>query len=69
VQADPPAEYVPLFRPPYWQRRADGERSASQQLRVSLWDTTFWTMSTERRGLCAGADPDAAVAQGRDPAP
>jgi len=39
VQADLPAEYVPLFRPPYGQRRADGEAfMASQQLRVSLWD-------------------------------
>ncbi|HGA2319419.1 TPA: polysaccharide deacetylase family protein [Pseudomonas putida] len=39
VQADLPAQYVPLFRPPYGQRRADGEAfMASQQLRVSLWD-------------------------------
>jgi peptidoglycan/xylan/chitin deacetylase (PgdA/CDA1 family) len=39
VQADLPEQYVPLFRPPYGQRRADGERfMASQQLRVSLWD-------------------------------
>ncbi|MCX2685895.1 polysaccharide deacetylase family protein [Pseudomonas sp. DCB_AW] len=39
VQADLPAQYVPLFRPPYGQRRADGEAfMASQQLQVSLWD-------------------------------
>ncbi|MDR2316712.1 MAG: polysaccharide deacetylase family protein [Pseudomonas sp.] len=39
VQADLPDQYVPLFRPPYGQRRADGEAfMASQQLRVSLWD-------------------------------
>ncbi|WP_060508591.1 polysaccharide deacetylase family protein [Pseudomonas sp. NBRC 111124] len=39
VQADLPAQYVPLFRPPYGQRRADGEAfMASHQLRVSLWD-------------------------------
>lgn len=39
VQAGLPAQYVPLFRPPYGQRRADGETfMASQQLRVSLWD-------------------------------
>lgn len=39
VQADLPEQYVPLFRPPYGQRRADGEAfMASQQLRVSLWD-------------------------------
>ncbi|WP_296230577.1 polysaccharide deacetylase family protein [Pseudomonas sp. UBA4617] len=39
VQADLPQQYVPLFRPPYGQRRADGETfMASQQLRVSLWD-------------------------------
>ncbi|WDY58853.1 polysaccharide deacetylase family protein [Pseudomonas sp. PSKL.D1] len=39
VQADLPDQYVPLFRPPYGQRRADGEAfMASQGLRVSLWD-------------------------------
>ncbi len=39
VQADLPEQYVPLFRPPYGQRRADAEGfMASQQLRVSLWD-------------------------------
>ncbi|NIE74872.1 polysaccharide deacetylase family protein [Pantoea sp. Ap-967] len=39
VQADLPEQYVPLFRPPYGQRRADGEAfMASQQLQVSLWD-------------------------------
>lgn len=39
VQADLPEQYVPLFRPPYGQRRTDGEAfMASQQLRVSLWD-------------------------------
>ncbi|MFJ4055917.1 polysaccharide deacetylase family protein [Pseudomonas sp. NPDC089743] len=39
IQADLPEQYVPLFRPPYGQRRADGEAfMASQQLRVSLWD-------------------------------
>ena len=39
VQADLPEQYVPLFRPPYGQRRSDGEGfMASQHLRVSLWD-------------------------------
>ncbi|AVD85601.1 polysaccharide deacetylase family protein [Pseudomonas sp. SWI6] len=39
VQADLPEQYVPLFRPPYGQRRADGEAfMARQQLQVSLWD-------------------------------
>ncbi|WP_460418209.1 polysaccharide deacetylase family protein [Pseudomonas sp. microsymbiont 2] len=39
VQADLPEQYVPLFRPPYGQRRADGEAfMASQRLQVSLWD-------------------------------
>ncbi|MBK5012467.1 polysaccharide deacetylase family protein [Pseudomonas sp. S60] len=39
VKADLPEQYVPLFRPPYGQRRADGDAfMASQQLRVSLWD-------------------------------
>jgi len=39
VQADLPEQYVPLFRPPYGQRWADGDAfMASQQLRVSLWD-------------------------------
>lgn len=39
VQADLAEQYVPLFRPPYGQRRADGEAFMdSQQLRVSLWD-------------------------------
>ncbi|VVP77996.1 hypothetical protein PS910_01688 [Pseudomonas fluorescens] len=39
VQSDVPEQYVPLFRPPYGQRRADGQAfMASQQLQVSLWD-------------------------------
>lgn len=39
VQADLPGQYVPLFRPPYGQRRADGEAfMAGQKLQVSLWD-------------------------------
>jgi len=39
VRSDLPEQYVPLFRPPYGQRRADGEAfMASQQLQVSLWD-------------------------------
>ena len=39
VQADLPEQYVPLFRPPYGQRRADGESfMASLGLQVSLWD-------------------------------
>jgi len=39
VQADLAEQYVALFRPPYGQRRADGEAFLdSQQLRVSLWD-------------------------------
>ncbi|MBJ9975783.1 polysaccharide deacetylase family protein [Pseudomonas sp. S75] len=39
VQALLPEQYVPLFRPPYGQRRADGEAfMAAQGLQVSLWD-------------------------------
>lgn len=39
VQSELPDRYVPLFRPPYGQRRADGQAfMASQQLQVSLWD-------------------------------
>lgn len=39
VQADLPEQYVPLFRPPYGQRRADGEAfMRRQKLQVSLWD-------------------------------
>nr|WP_262923510.1 MULTISPECIES: polysaccharide deacetylase family protein [Pseudomonas] len=39
VQSDLPEQYVPLFRPPYGQRRADGEAfMTAQQLQVSLWD-------------------------------
>ncbi|MDV9032941.1 polysaccharide deacetylase family protein [Pseudomonas sp. RAC1] len=39
VQALMPEQYVPLFRPPYGQRRADGEGfMTAQGLQVSLWD-------------------------------
>ncbi|PYB89708.1 polysaccharide deacetylase family protein [Pseudomonas fulva] len=39
VRADLPERYVPLFRPPYGQRRADGQAFMQrQQLQVSLWD-------------------------------
>lgn len=39
AQADLPDQYVPLFRPPYGQRRADSPAFfASQNLRVTLWD-------------------------------
>lgn len=39
VQGQLPASFVPLFRPPYGQRRADsGSFFAAQQLRVALWD-------------------------------
>lgn len=39
VQGDLPEQYVPLFRPPYGQRRADSPAFfASQQLQVALWD-------------------------------
>ncbi|WP_110969761.1 polysaccharide deacetylase family protein [Pseudomonas huaxiensis] len=39
VQGDLPDQYVPLFRPPYGQRRADSAGFfASQNLRVTLWD-------------------------------
>ncbi|MDF0730685.1 polysaccharide deacetylase family protein [Pseudomonas entomophila] len=39
VQAALPEQYVPLFRPPYGQRRADGEAfMAAQGLQVALWD-------------------------------
>lgn len=39
VQGDLPENYVPLFRPPYGQRRADGQAFfSSQQLQVALWD-------------------------------
>ena len=39
VQADLPDQYVPLFRPPYAQRRADSQGFfASQGLEVLLWN-------------------------------
>jgi peptidoglycan/xylan/chitin deacetylase (PgdA/CDA1 family) len=39
VQADLPEQYVPLFRPPYGQRRADSQGFfASQGLQVVLWN-------------------------------
>ncbi|MCY1403583.1 hypothetical protein D9M71_187680 [compost metagenome] len=39
VQGDLPDDYVPLFRPPYGQRRADSQAFfSSQQLQVALWD-------------------------------
>ncbi|WP_342624272.1 polysaccharide deacetylase family protein [Pseudomonas alkylphenolica] len=39
VQADLPDQYVPLFRPPYGQRRADSQDFfASQGLQVVLWN-------------------------------
>ena len=39
AQSDLPEQYVPLFRPPYGQRRADSPAFfASQNLRVTLWD-------------------------------
>lgn len=39
VQGDLPEQYVPLFRPPYGQRRPDSPAFfASQNLRVALWD-------------------------------
>lgn len=39
AQSDLPEQYVPLFRPPYGQRRADSPAFfASQNLRVALWD-------------------------------
>ncbi|AIR89575.1 polysaccharide deacetylase family protein [Pseudomonas cremoricolorata] len=39
VQAELPEQYVPLFRPPYGQRRADGEAfMRNQGLQVALWD-------------------------------
>ncbi|MDD0972694.1 polysaccharide deacetylase family protein [Pseudomonas fontis] len=39
VQGDLPEQYVPLFRPPYGQRRADSQGFfASQHLQVALWD-------------------------------
>jgi peptidoglycan/xylan/chitin deacetylase (PgdA/CDA1 family) len=39
VQAELPDNYVPLFRPPYGQRRADAEGFfEAQHLQVSLWD-------------------------------
>ncbi|MEG0861367.1 MAG: polysaccharide deacetylase family protein [Pseudomonas sp.] len=39
VQADLPDQYVPLFRPPYGQRRADSQGFfASQGLQVVLWN-------------------------------
>ncbi|MHC6224109.1 polysaccharide deacetylase family protein [Pseudomonas sp. X10] len=39
VKSDLPEQFVPLFRPPYGQRRTDGDAfMASQQLQVSLWD-------------------------------
>lgn len=39
IQSELPQQYVPLFRPPYGQRRADGQAfMQAQQLQVSLWD-------------------------------
>lgn len=39
VQADLPEQYVPLFRPPYGQRRADSQAFfAANGLQVVLWD-------------------------------
>lgn len=39
VQSDLPDQYVPLFRPPYGQRRADSQAFfASQGLQVLLWN-------------------------------
>lgn len=39
VQADLPEQYVPLFRPPYGQRRADSQEFfARQGLQVVLWN-------------------------------
>jgi peptidoglycan/xylan/chitin deacetylase (PgdA/CDA1 family) len=39
VQGELPDNFVPLFRPPYGQRRADGAAFlAGQQLQVALWD-------------------------------
>ncbi|MFK8331545.1 polysaccharide deacetylase family protein [Pseudomonas sp. BJa5] len=39
VQADLPEQYVPMFRPPYGQRRADSQGFfASQGLQVVLWN-------------------------------
>nr|WP_178117961.1 polysaccharide deacetylase family protein [Pseudomonas sp. R5(2019)] len=39
VQGDLPENFVPLFRPPYGQRRADAQPFfSSQQLQVVLWD-------------------------------
>lgn len=39
AQSDLPEQYVPLFRPPYGQRRADSPAFfASQNLKVTLWD-------------------------------
>jgi peptidoglycan/xylan/chitin deacetylase (PgdA/CDA1 family) len=39
VQGDLPDNFVPLFRPPYGQRRADSQAFfSSQQLQVALWD-------------------------------
>ena len=39
AQSDLPDQYVPLFRPPYGQRRADSPAFfASQNLKVTLWD-------------------------------
>lgn len=45
AQANLPDSFVPLFRPPYGQRRADsGDFFASQGLRVALWniDSQDW---------------------------
>ncbi|MBA1194575.1 polysaccharide deacetylase family protein [Pseudomonas entomophila] len=39
IQGDAPQQYVGWFRPPYGQRRQDGQAfMAARQLRVSLWD-------------------------------
>ncbi len=47
VQADLPDQYVPLFRPPYGQRRADSQDFfASQGLQVVLWNIDAQDQST-----------------------
>lgn len=39
LQGDVPEQFIPLFRPPYGQRRPDAaEQLAKQNVRVALWD-------------------------------
>jgi hypothetical protein len=64
-----PENYVPLFRPPYGQRRADAQGFfKAQGVQVALWDIDAQDDPASSRPpeRATGADPDAAVASWRD---